>query len=107
MSVRLKPAAFVIAVLLLFTFYTAVEPPWFRYALFAAWIISTVAIVHSSTAHRSPALQVTAALVGIGLVAFVVVAQGSETGSDALLILAAALGVGLIASFAAKPLLRA
>jgi len=106
MSVRLKPAAFVIAVLLLFTFYTAVEPPWFRYALFAAWIVSTAAIVHSSTAQCSPALQVTAALLGLGIVALVVIAQGSETGSDALLILAAALGVGLIASFIRNILVR-
>ena len=106
MSVPLKRAAFVIAVLLVFTFYTAVEPPWFRYALFAAWIVSTAAIVHSSTAQRSPALQVTAALVGIGLVAFVVVAQEAETGSDALLILAAALGVGLMASFIRNVLVR-
>jgi hypothetical protein len=107
MSVHLKPAAFVIAVLLVLTFYTAVEPPWFRYALFAAWIVSTAAIVRASTAQRSPALQVTAALVGIGFVAFVVIAQSSETGSDVLLSLAAALGVGLMASFVAKPLLRA
>jgi hypothetical protein len=102
MSLHAKRAVFVIAVLLVFTFYIAVEPPWFRYALFAAWIVSTAAVVRSSTAQRSPALQLTAALVGIGLVAFVVVAQGSETGSDVLLILAAALGVGLIASVAAS-----
>jgi hypothetical protein len=107
MSVHLKRAAFVIAVLLVFTFYTAVEPPWFRYALFAAWIVSTAAIVHSSTAQRSPALQGTAALAGIGLVAFVVIAQESEIGSDALLILAAALGVGLMASFVRNVLVRA
>jgi hypothetical protein len=50
---------------------------------------------------------VTAALVGIGFVAFVVVAQGAETGSDALLILAAALGVGLMASFVRNLLVRA
>jgi hypothetical protein len=106
MSVHLKRAAFVITVLLVLTFYTAVEPPWFRYALFAAWIILVAAIVHLSTTQRSPALQVTAALVGIGLVAFVVVAQGSETGSDALLILAAVLGVGLIASFIRNVVVR-
>jgi hypothetical protein len=106
MSTFVKRAAFVIAVLLVFTFYTAVEPPWFRYALFAAWIVSAAAIVRSSTAQRSPALQVTAALVGIGLVAFVVVAQKSETGSDVLLGLAAALGVGLIASFIRNVLVR-
>jgi len=106
MSVHLKPAAFVIAVLLVFTFYTAVEPRWFRYALFAAWIVSTAAIVHSSTAQRSRALQVTAALFGIGFIALVVIAQSSETGSDVLLGLAAALGVGLIASFVRNVLVR-
>lgn len=52
-------------------------------------------------------MQASAALLGTGLVAFVVVAQQSESGSDALLILAAALGVGLIASFVAKPLASA
>jgi hypothetical protein len=94
-------------VLLVFTFYTAVEPPWFRYALFAAWVVSTGFIVRSVTETRSRAMQARAALLGTGLVAFVVVAQQSESGSDALLILAAAFGVGLIASFVAKPLLRA
>jgi hypothetical protein len=106
MSVHAKGATFVIAVLLVLTFYTAVEPPWFRYALFGAWIVATAFIVRSSTATRSRAMQASAALLGIGFVALVVIAQSSETGSDVLLVLAAALGVGLIASFIRNVLVR-
>jgi hypothetical protein len=106
MSIHPKRAAFLIAILLAFTFYAVVEPPWLRYAVLAAWICATTVVVRFSTAKRSPALQVTAAVLGIGFVAFVVVAQQSETGSDVLLVLAAVLGVGLITSVGRNVLVR-
>jgi hypothetical protein len=93
--------------LLLLTLYVVVAPLWFRYALFAAWVCATAVIVRSSTAGRSAAFKASAVLLGTAFVAFVVVAQRSETGSEVVLALATALGLGLIASFVRNHMVHA
>lgn len=71
---------------------------WYKYVVFAGLILVTASAVHFYTARRSRALQTSAAVVGIAFVAFVWLAQRSETGRDALLIF----GVASIMAFGAR-----
>lgn len=69
--------------------------PWYPYVILATLVFVTEVIVYSFAAKRAKALKAFSALLGIGFVAFVWVAQQSKTGSAVLLILAVALGIGL------------
>ena len=97
MRIEIRWAAFLIVVLLVLTFYAVVAPPVLRYLLFAAWIASMAVLWNTFTAGESGYVRVLVALGAMGIVAFVVIAQSSQRGSDVLLAVIAVLVLGLTA----------